>query len=305
MVAAALKALSLFQAVVCVGSRAALWIAVWLGAPAVFFAPECDGDETDDERSVQLLSQMRSLAGQTTVKFAKSQRPIELVKTPVFRYSDQPRQFIDATLWVWTNDGRPVAFQKIEALEFAAEATRPSLWQLCFASVSADFVVAQWPEGRSFQSTEPGLTFRALSESPAVATGNSQRKRQAREIVRKFSARIVTNPTNNTTQEMRLLTTPIFDYDDRSTGEFMGSVFGLSTNGTNPDVLIVLEVQGQNDKLAWHFAPARMTSGGVTLTYRDSKVWETKWLNASEGPFPTWTYFVVPRQPLYEAKDRP
>ena len=95
---------------------------------------------------------------------------------------------------------------------------------------------------------------------------------------------------------MRLLTTPIFEYDDPKTKEFRGAVFGFSTNGTNPDVLIVLEIRGEKDKLAWHFAPARMTDGAVTLTYRGAKVWETEWLNAAQGPFPTWTFFVTPRE---------
>src|SRR5262245_14518167 len=205
-------------------SRAILWMSISLGALAALLVSISKGDERNEERSAQLLAQMRSLAEQTTVRFAKGERRLEFIKNPVFRYSDQPRQFIDATLWVWTNDGRPVAFQKIEALEFGAEATRPSLWQLCFASVSADLVVAQWPEGHSFQSTEPGLTFRALNEAPAGATGNSQRKRQTPQILPKFSARILTNPTNNTTPEMRLPAAPIFDYEDRSTGELVGSV---------------------------------------------------------------------------------
>ena len=291
---------------VCADPRRCLRIALSLGALAMLlFVSTCQGEENEEQQRAQLLEQMRSLAEHTTVNFATSERRIEFVRNPVFRYADQPRQFIDATLWVWTDAGRPAAFQKIEAMEFADKETQPPLWQFCFASVSQDLLVAQWPEGRPFRSTEPGVSFQALAETPAVATDNNKRKRQAREIVRNFSARIVTNPKENTTQEMRLLTTPIFDYHDPKTGEFRGAVFGLSTNGTNPDVLIVLEVRGEEGKLGWHFAPARMTSGAVTLTYGDAKVWETNWLNAGEGPFPTWTYFVAPRVPPDDKGNQP
>ena len=212
---------------------------------------------------------MRSLAEQTKVQFADGTREPELVKEPAFRYSDQPRRFVDATLWVWTDQGRPVAFQKIEA---AKSADSTPYWQYCFASVSSDLLLAEW-QNRRFRSTEPGVTFRPLKEAPGVPKGNAERKRQARELIRKFSALILTDPREkNSTQEMRLLTTPLFDYADPKTKEYRGAVFGFSTNGTNPDLLLLLEVSGDNDKAAWHFAPARMTIGAVTLRWRDAKV---------------------------------
>ena len=51
----------------------------------------------------------------------------------------------------------------------------------------------------------------------------------------------------------------------------------------------MLEVRYEADKPHWHFAPARMTSSAVTLMRGDARVWESKWLETSEGPFPTWT----------------
>jgi hypothetical protein len=255
-------------------------------------------DEGERQRAL-LLEQMQSLAAQTVVTFAESDREIEFGQTPVFRYADQPRNFVDATLWVWTSGGRPVAFQKVEAMDFGE--TQSPMWQFCFSSISEDLVSAGWPSGRPFRATEPGVAFQALNDAPAVAGGAGQRRRQARQLARGFSARIVTDPVNNTTQEMRLLSTALHEYDDPQTNQYLGAVYGLSTNGTNPDVLILLEVRQHGAQHAWHFAPARMTSGAVTLDYRDETVWQTKWLNAGEGPFPTWTYFVSPRTPPDDA----
>jgi hypothetical protein len=165
--------------------------------------------------------------------------------------------------------------------------------------------VVRLPEGAQplngyWSADGQALMVQALAGAPPVAAESAQRKRQARELVRKFSARIVTDPKDNTTQEMRLLTTPLLEFEDPKTKELQGTVFGLSTNGTNPDVLIVLEVRGDGEKRGWHFAPARMTSGAVTLTYRDSKVWETKWVDPGEAPFPTWTYFATAREVVAE-----
>ena len=52
----------------------------------------------------------------------------------------------------------------------------------------------------------------------------------------------------------------------------------------------VREIPGQ-DRLA------------VTLTHGDIRVWKTKWLEVSDGPFPTWTYFVTPRTPAPEGRE--
>jgi hypothetical protein len=43
-------------------------------------------------------------------------------------------------------------------------------------------------------------------------------------------------------------------------------------------VQLVLEVHSEADKPHGHVAAARMTSGAVTLTYGDARVWKTMWL---------------------------
>ena len=261
------------------------------------------GDEQNERQRAELLAQMRALAEQTKVQFAEGGRQPELIKDPAFRYADQPRRFIDATLWVWTDQGRPVAFQKIEAVESGDK--RVPHWQYCFASASADLVAAEWSSNRHFSSREPGVTFRPLEEAPAVSKGNAERKRQARELIRKFSARILADPREkDSLQEMRLLTTPLFDYADPKTNEYRGAVFGFSTNGTNPDLLLLLEVRGEKDKAAWHFAPARMTIGAVTLRWRDAKVWECEFVYAKDNPFKAWTFFVTARKPPGDEEEK-
>jgi hypothetical protein len=250
-----------------------------------------------------LLEQMTALAKETTMTVADAEQPAMLVEKPIFRYSDQPRRFIDATMWAWTEGGRPVAFQKIEAIEFGDEAMPAARWQYCLASLSQRNITVNWT-GREFRTEKPGVEFRPLEGAPAVASGAAQRKRQARELARSFSARIVTDRANNTDQEMRLLTTPLFEYSEPRSKEFLGAVYGLSTNGTNPDLLIVIEGRGSEGKLAWNFAPARMTTGGVTLKWRDKKVWECDWVNDRDVPLMTWTFFTTPRVPL-AAGDKP
>lgn len=146
-----------------------------------------------------------------------------------------------------------------------------------------------------------------LPGAPEPAEGNVQRKRQAREMVRKFSGRIVTGPKTNTREQMRLLTTPLMEFADSRTKEYQGAVFGFSTNGTNPDVLLLLEIrtEGETGVPTWHYAPVRMTCCEAKLAYQDREVWKTEWVNGTEAPFPTWTFFNTPRAPLVQQEEQP
>jgi len=267
------------------------FVALLLG---LLLAAPCAGDEAAEGRRAKLLEQMRSLAEQTAVKLASGTSQPKLVEQPVFRYDDQPRRFIDATMWIWTDGGRPVACQKIEAkLEFN---TGEPLWGYCFTSLSAEKLNVVWTD-RSYRSTEPGIAFTPLTDAPAPAAGAAQRRRQIRELARGFTGRILQNPRTGDSSEMRLFSTPIFEYTDPTSKLLMGAVVGFETNGTNPDVLVLVEVGGSPEKPEWQFAPARMTNGGVTLNYRNRKVWEAPFVEPGQGPFSNWLFFQTPRTP--------
>ncbi len=77
--------------------------------------PNKEAPGTDDTGSDPMLEEMLRRKQDTKVRVI-NRNGNEIVAVlhpkPVFRYSDQPRFFYDATLWVWTVDGLPVAMQK-------------------------------------------------------------------------------------------------------------------------------------------------------------------------------------------------
>jgi hypothetical protein len=262
-----------------------------VGSTSAAGEPERPAADQRREKRAQLLQQMKEIAEATEVRYQTGDRQPQLVASPVFRYDDQPRQFIDATMWVWTDGGRPVAFEKIEAMTRG----RPE-WGFCFTSVAEDLLAVKWGDGREFRSTAVGVEFRPLVDAPAVPARNATRKLEARKVVREFSARILTDDTANTSEEMRLLPTPILEYTDPQTKEYLGAVFGLTTSGTNPDVLILLEPRrADGGEPIWHYAIGRMTIGGVTLNYRGNVVWQVDFYPPRPTAFPTWTFFYTSR----------
>jgi hypothetical protein len=261
-------------------AAAALWLAAAIAA----------AQEAGDSPKPNLLDEMTSLAEPIKVKLADGEREADRLANPVFRYDDQPRRILDATLWVWMDGSRPVAFQKIEAVDRG----RPK-WSFYSTSFSTQLIEMEWPGNRRYRSTEPGIVYRAVPGAPAVAQANIQRKRQMRELARQFTARIVL--ADDSSAEMRLLTTPICEFTDTKTKLFEGAIFGFGTNGTNPDLLLALESREENGRLLWCFAPARITTNGIRLNHQDQQVWETPHENYKEAPFSNWTCFGIPRQP--------
>ena len=268
--------------------RAAIVVLVAMLLPSAGTA-----DDARDKQRAQMLEQMDAMARQTKVAFRTGGGEGTLVEKPVFRYDDQPRRLIDATVWTWTYEGRPIAFQKIEALDRGS-----GEWQYCLASASEDGLQVQWRGGRKYQSAAQSVEFRAVSGAPAAAPNTRERRRQLRELARGFAVRIRLDPRGEDSQAMRLLTTPIFEYDDQQSKLLRGAVFGFSTNGTNPDLLLVLEARGKPDAPAWHCAPVRMTTGGVTVQRAGQTVWECDYAEPGKSAFPTWTYFQTSRQPI-------
>jgi hypothetical protein len=267
-------------------------LAAWL---AVALVASADAEDAIKSRRAEYLEQMRAIADASKVKFADTEEPAKLVTVPVFRYDDQPRRFLDATMWIWTDGVRPVACQKIEArLHLATD--KPE-WGYCFTSLAQQNLSASWPTGRTWSSRAAGIEFQPLPGAPAPAATSVARKRQIRELARQFSARLLIDPRVDKTAAMRLLPTPLYEYTDPETRLALGAVFGFEANGTNPDLLMLIEARG-DEKPAWHFAPARMTNGGVTLKIEDKTVWECPFVDVGEGPFANWLFFYAAREPL-------
>jgi hypothetical protein len=62
-------------------------------------------------------------------------------------------------------------------------------------------------------------------------------------------------------------------YQAASGGAIDGAIFSFA-NGTNPEVLLVLEAHsGTDGRAVWHFGLAQMTGAEVTVELDGAKVW--------------------------------
>ena len=277
-----------------------LFASIWVGNYSSAFDGEKndEADSANAKRAARLVS-MRELARQFEMKVPESPgaEAFELRPEPIFRYSDQPRGFEDATLWSWGpagSTGRPAVIAKVEA---AITPARVPYWHFCVTSLADQIVSADFEGSRKFTATKPGVSFQTIPRAPATADKPIPRQRQMKELVARFSATIVnTHPDTKkpNPQEMRLLVTPIHRYAEETKGLQDGTIFGLTTNGTNPDMLIVIESQGTKlSDAEWKYAIVKMTIAEVHVRLDGAEVWQSP----RNGPRETWDSFTkLPRK---------
>lgn len=207
---------------------------------------------------------------------------LKLVEKPVFRYSDELREIEAAGIWLWTDRNRPVAAMKVEKYR-PGRLSVP--WLYCFTSLSPGLVRAEWVDAMPYQSRKPGVAWQPLDDEPAGS--RPARLVQLGVLARRFSAEIQGNPEGTDQTQMRLLTRPLLRCEE-SSAVLDGAIFGFTGTGTNPDLLLLLDLPPSG---GWRFGAATMTAEGVRLKLNDNLVFENEHTANQGTTFDTWCYF--------------
>jgi hypothetical protein len=282
--------------------QASVVVLVWCGLIATSSIRADDADENADKQAGQARKErftnyMRDFAESTAIRLAavngEPEQTAKLVPNPVFRYSDEERFIPDATLWVWTRDARPVAFQKVEGNNHGGG----QMWTICFASLSEGLLNVRWPLARpprEYTARTPGVTFEPIPKADPPAETARKRTAQLRALKDRFSGRLGVNDQGKGGAETRTMAKPIFEYADPESKLPMGAIFGLSSTGTNPDLLLLIEARrDEAGAWRWEYAHARMTSASLRVRLDDDEVWAEG--NATPGALDNWIYYFLSR----------
>src|SRR4029077_1341634 len=126
-----------------------------------------------------------------------------------------------------------------------------------------------------------GVEFKDVPKAPRPAKTAPERLRQMKAIAEGFKATMTGWAADNSDQEaLRLLPRPLYRYDltnakDPDPKLVDGALFAY-VQGTDPEVVLVLEAIGTAEKAEWQYAFARATSGGLEVKLGDEIVWTAK-----------------------------
>jgi hypothetical protein len=206
-----------------------------------------------------------------------------LTPVPVIRWRNVVRgQEGEAMMVVWPHNGRPVAMASIYPWEGAMTHE--------FDSLSRGTKLRAYDKDRLIWAPEAaGVEFKAVPKAPQPAKTGPERLRQMKTIAEGYKATMTGWAANNSDQEaLRLLPRPLYRYDLAAAKEpdpnlLDGALFAY-VQGTDPEVVLVLEAIKTAEKVEWHYAFVRATSGGLEVKAGDEVVWTATKHPANRNP---------------------
>ena len=249
----------------------------------LLIAPQSAGaQETGRDK---MLKEMHHLMQATQVTLILPEQPIHalLRSEPVVAYTDETRDIKTSSLWVWMHDDVPVAFQKIEDNHFRG--AKP-FWTFCFATCGTVPIETNWSKRPSAFVSEPTL-FHVVPDESEPAPNAVRRSLQFRALSKRF---VVTAGANNNRNDLRLLPRPLLEYSSPKNGVVAGAVFAHAL-GTNPDVLIAIQIESRAGQTKWTYAPVRMTSAAVQVTLDGDEVFNQP--PCKSGDHDRWCFFFA------------
>lgn len=206
---------------------------------------------------------------------------VPAVTDPVLRYGDPTRANKDGSMWVWGPKGRPRTVLELYR-NLAGD------WVYVFNWLSGSELTAARDGDVWWTPTAPTVVFEGL-EGSRPADSESLRTTQMRAIARRIDAHEFWDP-NNSRYELRLLSTPVHRYDDPDGGIIDGAVF-VFANGTNPEVVLLLEAYEEEGQRQWQYGLARLGHAEMHVELDDVEVWTVPRVDPTRRDEPYWLYY--------------
>lgn len=240
--------------------------------------------ETDESESKRLLSlYLADARGLPIYRDAKHREPLELQEKPVYIWQNRIRsggQF--GAVYVWTHRGCAEVVGTVFSNPNPNGEGRALLHE--FHSLS-ERVLYPVRDGVNSWSPQAGVARRAIPGAAAPAETSRARLVQLRALARDFSAHSI-SPYDEGRWELRLLPQPLFRYESSDPAIADGAVFAYVTSaGTDPEVLLLIEARLADEKPQWQYAVARFSDFNLFVEYKGEKVWQS--LRDDDNP---WGY---------------
>jgi hypothetical protein len=206
-------------------------------------------------------------AAEYEIRIGENDKPLELQREPVLKWSNPDRGEVHGNVFLWTRDGRPLMVASLYK------------WFTPHTHMAHEFQsLAEQPFGVKFhgqpvwQTSESGLRFVDLPGAAAPAAKEANRLLQLKQLAKDFSGSKQERDDTKLVQ-LRLLPQPIYRYAAPKQGILCGGLFTL-VHGTDPEIFLLIEARGESaERVRWQYAVTRMTSAEVRLRHADREVW--------------------------------
>jgi hypothetical protein len=203
---------------------------------------------------------------------AGQDRGQELVlrEAPILRWSNPVgMRKAKGDVFLWTDRGRP------EVVLSIYEMTPPGGGALYedreFSSLALGSLVAASSDHGEWRPSQPGVSLKPLPDAEAPRGSRALRLAQMRNLAERFTTDKTTR--QDVESELRLLPQPVYRYEGDHQDLLDAALFAF-VEGTDPEVLLLLEARESPEGHAWQYAFARLNSVRLRAYDRGHEVWE-------------------------------
>jgi hypothetical protein len=196
-------------------------------------------------------------------------KALKMEAAPVLRWPNPTRDTPDGATFVWTLDGRPLAmgcFWRFRGLMFA------------FHSLSQEPIQATRGGEEVWKCDKRGFTLEPFADSPVPAKTAATRAKQIRDLARRFNCRIV----GQGKEDLRLLTQRLYMWD-RDGDKLPDLALFAFAQGTDPEVILLLETTDTAKGREWRYALTRRSVAALEAELDGKKVWSVEASGGARG----------------------
>ncbi len=234
---------------------------------------QADSDRSPQESPVKAWIELCSSRATDYEIFptGKPQEEFKLLPKPVFHHSQPVRQGDIGAVYVWVRaDGRPAVIGALFACSPSLrDGSRSVLHEM--HSLADVPLTARWQ--RRGDSVEVVLPWKPIPDAPVAGDTRSKRLRQARSLSRQFRGHSI-DPKGGR-WELRLISRPLYDYDAEGSDSILGGALFAFCQGTDTEIVLVLEARRTEEGYRWHFACADLSDYGLYLRLGDAEIWSS------------------------------
>ncbi|WP_068141182.1 hypothetical protein [Roseimaritima ulvae] len=261
--------------------------AVATALAALITALPCSAEDATGARAEQLYKNFLDKAQSLEIMPDEGEQPLQLVKTPLFRFATEGTVF--GSVFVWHDaDQRLALVGTIGSLPIRGTDMQFVELHLLKAAPIEPLTFPGFPTKR-WQPDVKGLQPAPLPNAPPVAANARLRLTQMRSLARQFDAAMIHDgQTNN----LRLLPQPLYRYND-PTQQRDGALFAyVWDNGTDPELLLRIETIEEDGRTTWHYQPIRFTWRQLKLEHRGEQVWQIEEFLERNAPLQQTPYIT-------------
>jgi hypothetical protein len=199
-------------------------------------------------------------------------KALELTKEPVLDWSNPVREGVQqGVIYLWLRDGRPAALGSFFSEPEGRHKGRKVMHE--FHALDVEKLIVTRPKGALNEwKPEAGLARKELTDSPVPAETAAARLIQIKKLAAEFTGHETDGDGKRL--DLRLLPTPLYRYPGSKTGVIDGALFSLvSTAGTDPEVLLLIEAKETDGKLRWEYALGRLSDRSLYVQRKEKEVW--------------------------------